>query len=203
MSRKRIFYIVFFAVLVIGFYVALTKFVPGFGKEQFPPLGYVQPFSFINQDGKTITEKDVDGKIVVVNYFFTTCKTVCPRMNNYMKNVYDKFKDEKDVLMLSHTCQPEIDSLPLLKKYADSMQVNTAKWMFLTGDKTALYKQARLSYKIDDPKNNVNDAKDDFMHTQFIALVNKKGEVLKVYDGIKLTEVNEMIQDIEKLLKEK
>ena len=201
MSRKSLFYIFFFIALVAVFYFVLTKVSPGFVQKNIPPIGYVSPFSFINQDGETITDKDVQGKVYVAEYFFTTCKGICPRMNNNMKKVYEKFKNENDFLILSHTCDPETDSAATLKRYADSLGVSTTRWIFLTGRKDSLYNMARLSYKIDDPANNLKSIDDDFLHTQFWALVNKKGEVKKVYDGLKDSEVKEMINEISKLLK--
>ena len=202
MSRKSLFYIVFFASLVILFYFILTRIIPGYGKKDMPPISNVGSFSFINQDGQTITEKDVEGKVFVAEYFFTTCRGICPRMNNNLKIVYEKFKDEKDFLVLAHTCDPGIDSAATLKRYADSLGVNTSRWIFLTGRKDSLYNMARLSYKIDDPANNLKNIDDDFLHTQFWALVNKKGEVKKVYDGLKESEVRDMMKEIEKMLKE-
>lgn len=202
MARKTVFYIVFFSLLVVVFYAVLIKVIPGFTKSKLPPISYVQPFSFTNQDGKIVTQKDVQGKVYLANYFFTTCKSVCPRMNNEVKRVYEHFKTENDFLILSHTCKPATDSVKRLRHYADSMGVSTSKWIFLTGRKDSLYRQARLSYKIDDPNNNVVNIDDDFLHTQFMALVNKKGEVVKIYDGLRETEINELIKDAEKLLKE-
>jgi protein SCO1 len=202
MSKKTIFYIGFFIVLVIGFYIAMSRLVPDFAKSKFEPIGRVLPFSFTTQDGKSFTEKEVEGKVFVAEYFFTTCKSICPRMNTNMKSVYEHFKNENDFLILSHTCDPGTDSATRLKKYADSLGVNTAKWIFLTGRKDSLYKQARYSYKIDDPNNNLQSIDEDFLHSQFFALVDKKGRVKKIYDGIKQSEVDEMIRDIEQLLKD-
>jgi protein SCO1 len=202
MSRKTIFYIIFFLFLVLAFYAVLINVIPGFAKSKLPPISYVQPFSFTNQDGKKVTQRDVQGKVYVANYFFTTCKSICPRMNNEVKKVYEHFKTENDFLILSHTSDPGTDSSGRLKRYADSMGVATKNWIFLTGRKDSLYRQARLSYKIDDPNNNVQSIDEDFLHTQFLALVNKKGEVVKIYDGLKEAEVNELIMDAEKLLKE-
>ncbi|MCZ0211759.1 SCO family protein, partial [Streptomyces sp. UMAF16] len=88
---------------------------------------------FPNQDGKDITNADVAGKVCVVNYFFTTCKGICPRMNNNLKSIYETFKGRPDFMILSHTCDPETDSVPRMRRYADSMQVNTQQWEFLTG----------------------------------------------------------------------
>ncbi len=196
MSKKAMFYTVFFVVLAIVFFLVVKKWMVGVS-----PISVVQPFSFINQDGKPVTDKDVEGKVYVAEYFFTTCPGICPTMNTNMKRVYEKFKDEKNFLILSHTSDPERDSVPVLKKYADSMHVNTSKWVFLTGRKDSLYTTARISYTIDDPANNLKNIEDDFLHTQFWALVNQKGEVKKVYDGLKESEITAMIKEIEKTLK--
>jgi protein SCO1/2 len=202
MSKKKLFYIIFFSALVVGFFVIMSFIIPGFSKQAIPPISRVKTFNFINQDGQTVTEKNMEGKVAAVEYFFTTCKGICPRLNNNLRTVYNEFKDQKDFIILSHTSDPETDSASRLKKYADSMQVDTKKWMFLTGKKDSLYMMARYSYKVDDPANNLQNAGDDFLHTQFIALVNKKGDVLKIYDGLKQTEIKEMRKEIAKLLKE-
>ncbi len=201
MSKKRIFYLVFFSVLVVGFLTVLSFVIPGFGKTNLPPIGKAMPFSFINQDGARVTEKDIKGKVVVVEYFFTTCTGICPRMNNNIKKIYTAFKDEADFVILSHTSDPERDSAARLKAYADSLGVNTAKWIFLTGSKDSLYFMARHSYKIDDPSNNVTKIEDDFLHTQFIALVNQKGEVVRIYDALKESEMESLEKKISTLLK--
>ncbi len=201
MTKKNWLYIGFFTVLILGFYFTLTQLIPGFTKVGTPPISYLRPFSFLNQDGKRIGNKDVEGKVYVAEYFFTSCKGICPKMNNNMRKVYEAMKDEKDFLILSHTCDPETDSVATMKKYADSMNVDTRRWWFLTGRKDSLYTTARVSYTIDDPANNLKSLQDDFMHTQFWALVDRNGDVKKVYDGLKDREVNELIRDAKKLLK--
>ncbi len=196
MSKKGIFYTLFFVVLVSVFYLIVQKWI-----KRNDTISVVQPFAFLNQDGNLITNKDVEGKLYVAEYFFTTCKGICPTMNNNMKLVYEQFKDEDGFLILSHTCLPEVDSVPQLKKYADSLGVNTKRWVFLTGRKDSLYNMARVSYTIDDPVNNLKTTADDFLHTQFWALVNKEGKVKKVYDGLKESEVKQMIKQIKRMLK--
>jgi protein SCO1 len=203
MSKRKIFYIVFFSVLVVGFFIIMSFLIPGFAKPGLPPIGYVAPYSFINQDGKTFSEKETAGKVVAAEFFFTTCKGICPKMNNNMRLVYEKYKNEDDFVILSHTSDPGTDSAARLKQYADSMGVDTKRWVFLTGRKDSLYSMARHSYKIDDPKNHVQNVNDDFLHSQFIALVNKKGEVVRIYDALKESEIKEMISAIPKLLKAK
>ncbi|MDB5251614.1 MAG: hypothetical protein JWP27_783 [Flaviaesturariibacter sp.] len=202
MSKKRLFYIIFFAAIAVGFFLVMTILIPGYARPRVPPISEVKPFAFINQDGQVVTEAALRGKVGVVNFFFTTCRSVCPKMNNNLKPVYEAFRNEPGFIMLSHTSDPAVDSPAVLKRYADSMGVDTQRWVFLTGRKDSLYRAARLSYKIDDPNNNVSDINDDFMHTQFIALINRKGEVVKIYDGIKSAEVAEMYADIRKLLAE-
>ncbi|HEY6064122.1 MAG TPA: SCO family protein [Chitinophagaceae bacterium] len=202
-SKKVVFYTSFFIVLAFVFYWALITINPQIGKKSIPPVSFVRPFSFLNQDGKKITEKDVAGKVYVAEYFFTTCKGICPKMNNNMRLVYERFKNDSNFLILSHTCDPETDSVAQLKKYADSMAVNTRQWIFLTGRKDSLYTMARISYTIDDPANNLKSIDDDFLHTQFWALVDRNGDVRKIYDGLKGSEVRLLIKDAARLLKEK
>lgn len=203
MSKKGWLYTGFFVALALGFYFVLAQLIPGFTKKGVAPVSFVRPFAFTTQDGKAFTEKEVKGKVYVAEYFFTTCKGICPKMNNNMRLVYDKLKEEEDFLILSHTCDPETDSVPQMKKYADSMAVDTKKWVFLTGRKDSLYNTARISYTIDDPANNLKSIEDDFLHTQFWALVDRNGDVKKIYDGLKQSEVKELIKDAEKLLQDK
>lgn len=203
MSKKTWFYIGFFVLLVVGFFVFLSYKIPSFANPKIPPVSTVQPFSFLDQDGKTISNEDVKGKVYVATFFFTSCTSVCPRLNNNLKPVNAEFKDESNFLVLSFTCDPSRDSVQKLKWYADSvLKVNTSKWVFLTGNKDSLYAMARHSYMIDDPKNEVQNGETDFLHTQLIALVNKKGEVVKIYDGLKPSEISQMQAEIKKLLKE-
>ncbi len=196
MSKKAILYTAFFAGLILAFYFSVRKYI-----VRKDTISIVKPYSFVTQDGKPFTNADVEGKIHVVEYFFTTCPGICPTMNQNMRKVYDRFKNEKNFLILSHTCDPENDTVEQLKYYADSMQVDTDKWVFLTGRKDSLYSAARLSYTIDDPANNLRNIDDDFLHTQFWALVNEKGEVKRIYDGLLPSEINQMMSDIEAMLK--
>jgi protein SCO1/2 len=202
MSKKGWIYTGFFTGLVLVFYFVLTKVIPGFDKKKVAPVSSVKPFSFTNQDGEPVTDRDVAGKVYVAEYFFTTCKGICPKMNNNMRLVYEALKNENDFLILSHTCDPETDTVGQIKKYADSMNVDTRKWVFLTGRKDSLYNMARASYTIDDPANNLKSPDDDFLHTQFWALVDKSGDVRYIYDGLKESEVKTLIRKAKTLLKE-
>jgi len=238
MSRKLWLYVVFFALLLAGFYFMVFSDYDFSKSNLAVRIDNVEDFSFINQNGKTISNRDVDGKVYVAEYFFTTCKGICPKMNANMRRVYDAFKDEPDFMILSHTCMPETDSVPVLKAYeakmiggklerdpdgSYSINYDTAtkpqspklilngaegpnlNWNFVTGDKAKLYKMARQSYGIDNGKpDSTQLIQDQFIHTQFFALVDKAGRVRgMVYDGLSNTEVDDMIKDIKGLLKEK
>jgi protein SCO1/2 len=203
MNKKLFWYTLFFIVLTASFLAFVFAGTDNW-KTKLPVLSTVQPFSFTTQDGKPFTEKDMLGKVCVVNYFFTSCRGICPRMNNNMKKIYDAFKNEPGFMIVSHTCDPGTDSASVLKRYADSMKVNTRTWVFLTGRKDSLYAAARNSYLLDDPKNAVVNINDQFLHTQFFALVDKKGQVRgQVYDGLKKNELSKLQDDIKELLKEK
>ena len=203
MSKKTWFYIGFFVLLVVGFFLVLSYAIPGFAHPKMPPISTVQPFAFPDQEGKIITNKDVEGKVYVATFFFTTCTSVCPRLNNNLKPVYTEFNNEADFKILSFTCDPSTDSVAKLKWYADSiLKIDASKWVLLTGNKDSLYSMARHSYMIDDPKNEVQEGETDFLHTQLIALVNKNGEVVKIYDGLKPSGIQQMQVEIKKLLKE-
>ena len=203
MSKKWVGYLVFFTVLLSGFFYFVFRGTDNW-KVKLPTLSSVKPFHFTNQDGQPVTEADLTNKITVVEYFFTTCKGICPKLNTNMKDIYMQFKNEPDFQIFSHTCNPGTDSVAVLKHYADSLQVDTKKWIFITGRKDSLYQMARSSYLLDDPKNNVEKIEDQFIHTQFFALVDRNGKVRgKIYDGLKTLEVQQLKRDLARLLKDK
>lgn len=202
MSKKIWFYSLFFLTLILVFYFLLIKIIPGYGKVGLPMLSRVQPFSFLDQNGERITNHDVHGKVYVTEFFFTTCPGICPKMNTNLRPVYERYKNEPDFLILSHTVNPSTDSVSRMRHYADSLGVEAGHWLFLTGPKDSLYLAARLSYLLDDPKNNLSPIDEQFIHTQFFALVDKKGNVRSIIDGLKKNELMEMQKQIDELLKE-
>ena len=203
MSKKLVGYLSFFVVLTGAFFYFLFAGTDNW-KAKLPVVSYVKPFSFTNQDGKTVDEDDLKGKVTVVEYFFTTCKGICPKLNTSLKKIYEEYKDEPRFMILAHTVEPEKDSVARLKFYADSMKIDTKKWNLVTGRKDSLYKAARGSYLLDDPANNVARLEDQFLHTQFLALVDKSGNVRGgVYDALKKDEMEKLSKDIKGLLEEK
>jgi protein SCO1/2 len=202
MRKKIIIYGGSLIILVGVFLVAVFAGTNNW-KSKSPIISYVKPFAFTTQDKKIFTQKDMAGKVCAVNFFFTSCHGVCPVMNNNLKVIYDEFKNQPDFMIVSHTCDPETDSAARLKHYADSMKVDTRKWVFLTGRKDSLYLAARNNYLIDDPNNNVGSINDQFLHSQFVALVDKFGNVRgQVYDALKPDELKLLQRNIRTLLKE-
>ncbi len=202
LNKKVVGYSIFFIVLTGLFLFFLFRGTDKW-KAKSPVLEYVKPFSFTTQEGKLFTEQNLKDKVTVVNFFFTTCKGICPRMNGNLYDVYQTFKNQPGFQIISHTSDPEIDNVAKLKRYADSLQVSSGNWFFLTGRKDSLYNAARTSYLLDDPKNNVGSVDDQFLHTQFFAVVDKEGNVRgHIYDGLKKDDVQQLKEDVKKLLEE-
>ncbi len=160
----------------------------------------IQNFSFINQDGQTITEKDFAGSVYVTDFFFTTCHSICPVMSTQMERLATKFKGNNEVKFLSHTVDPDIDTVEQLKRYALKHNADAKQWMLVTGDKKALYGIARESYLLDAEKGD--GGPDDFIHTQNFALIDKDKRIRGYYDGTDSTQMNVLMTDIDLLLNE-
>ncbi len=176
-------------------------------KKEVPKLAIYGPegqvigdYSFTSQTGKTVTPKDFEGKIYVADYFFTTCHSICPVMKVSMLSVYDKFKDNPNVKFLSHTVDPETDSVPQLKSYSDTLKIDNNKWFFVTGNKKELYDAARNYYLL--AAEPGDGGPDDFIHTQNFALIDKNKRIRGYYDGTKANDIQKLIADINTLLLE-
>lgn len=197
------FFIVFAAVFMTYFY-NVTREAPKKLNILGNPGHKVGDFSFTNQDGNTVTLADVNGKIRVVNYFFTTCKGICPRMNENMTKVYQAYRGNNEVLIMSHTVDPKKDTVGALKAYSLRFDADPAQWIFLTGDKKALYDMARDEYLVTAVDDTATvDIEADFIHSERFILVDKGGRIRGQYDGLNPGEVNQLIGDIKELLKEK
>jgi len=158
----------------------------------------IADFSFTNQNGKTITQKDYEGKIYVADFFFTTCQTICPIMTTNMTEVQKAFSKNPKVMILSHTVTPEIDSVPVLKQYALKQNVDDSKWNMVTGNKKDIYYIARKSYLA--VKTGKPEEMYDMVHTENFVLVDTKRRVRGFYDGTKKEDVQRLIEDINWLL---
>jgi protein SCO1/2 len=216
--------VIFFAVfIVVG--VSLTYYYIRPREEKLPVInpvdvheelvdpeilrrGYghkVGSFSFKNQEGRVITESEVLNRVYVVEYFFTTCKSICPVMNKQMQRVHKAFSDEEDFRILSFTVNPEVDTVERMRIYAEEHGVvDDERWHFLTGRKEDLYSLARKSFFLLKPAEaqNLGDAGSDFIHTNNFVLVDREGRLRGYYDGTSEEEVGKLIKDIQILLEE-
>ena len=216
-KQARILFLVLalFSVFIIGlFYTALKpkKSLPIFNPADVNPelvdstVQYIRKyhkipaFSFVNQNGKIITDKTYAGKIYVADFFFTTCGSICPKMTNNMALVQQAYLTESRVMFLSHTVFPEIDSVAVLKRYAQEKGVNDRKWNLVTGDKKEIYSLARKAYlavKLGKPSELY-----DMVHTENFVLVDAQKRVRGFYDGTNKEEIERLIADIQLLLQE-
>lgn len=161
----------------------------------------VEDFSFVNQDSITITQDDIKGKITVANFFFTTCSGVCPRMNTNLFYLGQRFKESDEVVILSHTVNPEGDSIPVLKNYKINRGWDEiSNWHFLTGSKRALYEMAEYSYLLIAD----GESKEEFVHSDKVVLLDGKGHVRGIFDGLGgITEMKRIEDAIKVLVIEK
>ncbi|MFL0352997.1 SCO family protein [Xanthomarina sp. GH4-25] len=159
----------------------------------------IADFSLINQNGETITQDTYKDKIYVADFFFTTCQTICPIMTDHMVLIQKETMNDPDIMLLSHTVTPKIDSVPQLKKYAIKKGVNDNKWNLVTGDKKEIYELARKSYLA--VKTVGAGDEYDMIHTENFMLIDKKHQIRGYYDGTNPEDISRLLEDI-KILKE-
>ena len=213
-AKYRLFFIVFSILSVIIIYLMYTALTP---KQRLPiyqpsmvnpelvdsTLHYkkkyhtIADFELINQNGDTITHEDYEGKIYVADFFFTTCPTICPIMTKNMAEVQRHISNDDEVLLLSHSVTPEIDSVAQLKKYALEKGVIDEKWNLVTGDKKHIYELARKSYLA--VKTDGDGGPFDMIHTENFILVDKERRIRGFYDGTNTEDISKLLEDIEVL----
>ncbi|OSY89564.1 electron transporter [Tenacibaculum holothuriorum] len=169
--------------------------------NDYKKIHQIPDFSLTNQDGEKITRKTYEGKIYVADFFFVTCPGICPILEKNMSKLQDKFKEDNDVLLLSHTVMPTKDSVPVLKQYAIDNEIDAKKWNLVTGDKKQIYNLARKAYFADEDFVKTQD-EDAFVHTENFILIDKKGRIRGVYNGTLALDTERLIRHIEILKKE-
>lgn len=210
-SKYRKFFgvlLVFSAVTIFLFYSVLkpAKSLPIYNPSDVNPelvdttVQYISKyhtisdFSFTNQNGKSITQKDYEGKIYVADFFFTTCKSICPKMTTNLVEVQKAFLHNPKVKLLSFSVMPDVDSVSVLKEYAKINGVTDSKWNLVTGGKKAIYAMARKSYLA--VKQGKPEELYDMVHTENFVLVDSKRRIRGFYDGTKKEEIQRLIEDI-------
>ena len=158
----------------------------------------IADFSFINQDGAKVTNSTFKNKIYVADFFFINCPSICPEMSKQMYRIYEKFLENDNVSLLSHTIDPKYDTVAALANYARLLGVNSKKWQFVTGDKEQIYDIGETSYMV--VASQDKDAPGGFIHSGAFLLIDKERQVRGVYDGTVDSQVDLLIKDINKLL---
>lgn len=188
--------------------------LPYYSQEDFTPvwmepddpeikeLHTIPPFRFTNQEGKIISDETMKGKIYVTNFFFTICPSVCPKMTKNLDRLQEAFMDDPDVLLLSHSVMPWVDSVSVLKTYAEENGIITDKWHLVTGPKELIYNMGRQAYFVDEGFGKSVTSNSEFLHTENIILVDQNRHIRGVYNGTLPLEMARIIEDIGKLKKE-
>jgi protein SCO1 len=161
----------------------------------------IAPFELVAHDSTVFSDKNLKNKIVVADFFFATCQTICPKMSMQMKRVQEAFRDDPEIVLISHTVNPEKDTVAALSAYASEYGALSGKWYFLTGDKKQLYDLARNSYFLAALPGD--GGPDDFIHSEKLVLVDKNKRIRGYYDGTDYEDVNLLIDEIKVLKLEK
>ncbi|MBC3784501.1 protein SCO1/2 [Spirosoma sp. LMG 31448] len=184
---------------ILGQRQAVTKLVDG---KPVTDSSYqtIPDFAFVSQYGDTVTAKTLDGKVYVADFFFTSCPTICPKMKVQLKRVYEKFKGNSNVMMLSHTIDPAHDSVPVLKEFADNLGIAGRQWLFVTGDREKIYDIGQNSYMVTAQADST--APGGVVHSGAFILVDKAKHIRGIYDGTTEAGVDKLMADIDRLLAE-
>lgn len=182
-------------------YYAEASFTPQWISPQDPFLAdfhQIPAFSLLNQEGDTITEQSISGKIYVADFFFSTCPGICPKMTKNMSMVQEAFLEDEEILLLSHSVMPSWDSVVVLKAYAEEHGVNSQKWHLLTGNMEEIYSLGRKQYFVEEDLG-LQKSSDDFLHTENFVLIDKQRHIRGIYNGLNKNSVQQLIADIKTL----
>ncbi|WP_264558752.1 SCO family protein [Flavobacterium sp. N2270] len=162
----------------------------------------IADFNLINQDGETISNKTFYNKIYITDFFFTTCPGICPKMTASMMDLQKEYINDDEVMLLSHSVTPEIDSVPTLKEYALKNEIVSSKWHLVTGNRKEIYDLGRKSYFVEEDLGKEKTA-NDFLHTENFVLVDKNKHIRGIYNGLNSNDIIQLITDVKTLKKEK
>jgi protein SCO1 len=212
-KRKKVLVLVFVLVMAPAMFLVLTTgkhtfdYLPYFGNKEVNAPGdttyyQVPPFTFTDAYGNKVTDRNTEGKIVVADFFFTRCTSICPRMSAEMQQLQFKLDEPafKDILFLSHTVDPLNDSLPVLRKYARKLEADSSRWKFVTGDPASIYRQGNNGYLLSALEDST--AAEQFVHDERFVLVDKRRNIRGYYDGTDTEEMGRLVTDIKMLMKE-
>lgn len=180
-------------------YYNTPDFTPKWNIANKESFHQIRPFELINQENRIFTEKDIEGKICVADFFFTTCPGICPKMTKSMSDIQKEFINDDAILLLSHSVTPEKDSVSVLKKYAIDKKIDFNRWKLLTGGKDEIYDLGRKFYFVEED-DGIKKGNDVFLHTENFILIDKQRHIRGIYNGLDPNSINNLINDI-KILK--
>ncbi|MFT5753831.1 MAG: protein SCO1/2 [Flavobacterium sp.] len=193
--------------------VSRVEVLPFYDEATFTPKWFVKDndslknfhkiadFSLINQDGIIITNQTFNNKIYITDFFFTTCPGICPKMTASMMDLQKEYLNDDEVMLLSHSVTPEIDSVSILKEYALKNEIVSSKWHLVTGNRKEIYDLGRKSYFVEEDLGK-EKTEDDFLHTENFVLIDKNKYIRGIYNGLNSNDINQLIADIKTLKKE-
>jgi protein SCO1 len=209
--KNSLIVLVFLALVLMACNKKQMTSVPYFNGPEFTPLWpsegddttglhKIGDFEFVNQNNKLVSQDEFEGKVYVVNFIFTSCGSICPKMTNHMKMVQEELNQEKDRLMfLSHSVMPWEDDPQKLKAYAKKLDVDESNWHFVTGDKSKIYELARRDYFIEEEPGFTKDST-EFLHTEHFALIDNESHIRGIYNGTLELEMEKLIEDVRYVL---
>jgi len=180
-------------------YYDTPDFTPKWEMTNEKTFHKIRPFKLINQENQVFTEKDIEGKICVVDFFFTTCPGICPKMTNSMADIQKEFIIDNEIMLLSHSVTPEKDNVAVLKQYAKEKKVNFKRWKLLTGNKAEIYNLGRKYYFVEEDEG-IKKGDDIFLHTENFILIDQQRHIRGIYNGLDPNSIKNLIRDI-KILK--
>lgn len=179
-------------------YYDTPDFTPKWAVADINAFHRIRPFNLVNQENQPFTEKDIEGKICVADFFFTTCPGICRQMTSSMTDIQKEFLNDDEVLLLSHSVTPERDSVSVLKEYALEKGVNFKRWKLLTGDQDEIYNLGRKYYFVEEDEG-VEKGTDVFLHTENFILIDKQRHIRGIYNGLDPNSMQDLIRDIKVL----
>ena len=200
-----------FAILIFAWMAVScdtnTKKLPYYNTPDFTPkwevsdeatFHQIRPFQLVSQENEAFTEKDLEGKICVTDFFFTVCPGICPKLTNSMAGLQKEFMDDDEILLLSHSVTPDKDSVAVLKEYAKEKQVISKKWKLLTGDRSEIYDLGRNYYFVEEDEG-ISKSDEVFLHTENFVLIDKQRHIRGIYNGLDPNSMQDLIRDIKVL----
>lgn len=180
-------------------YYDTPDFTPKWEMNNKSAFHKIRPFNLINQENQSFTEKDIEGKICVADFFFTTCPGICPKITKNMSDIQKEFINDDEILLLSHSVTPEKDSVPVLNQYAKDKNISFKRWKLLTGSKNEIYDLGRKYYFVEEDEG-IKKGNDVFLHTENFILIDKQRHIRGIYNGLDPNSMQNLIKDI-KILK--